>query len=385
MTKPAMEKPEGTEPAKPSPPSSRPRRRIREWLLNLLLAAGSTLATLVVIFGIGEVWIRSQELPEATGSIYLIREDRLPRVVLRPGADEISTGTRVEINSRGFRGREIPHDQPEGTRRIVVLGDSFAFGAGAPVEVIFTTRLEAMLNQTPNRPVEVLNLGVSDYNTEDELAMLQETGLSLSPDLVMLFFVMNDIEVKPEYLPPSPDSGQKKPASPAKQEERSFREPLYAVVHHWRKRSHFLAYLAPRVASLGRALGLKLSSSGEFYSRAFAENVEGWQRSKEALRAIQRLGKEHGFRFALVLFPLMTNFSDSYPARRSHEVIAAFAQDEGIAYLDLLPSYMGKNAQSLWVSPTDGHPNAEGHRIAAEALFRFLTDHPELIDIDGEK
>jgi len=37
------------------------------------------------------------------------------------------------------------------------------------------------------------------------------------------------------------------------------------------------------------------------------------------------------------------------------------------------------------VSPTDGHPNAEGHRIAAEAIYEFLIKTPQLLQPPKEE
>ncbi len=380
--KPGKENLPGLSISKPSKKKKKkPKSKIRNIFINLLLIMGSSVFAFWVIFIAGEIWIRSQELPETTGSIYTIRENAHPRAVLTPGALETATGTQVQINSLGFRGPEYSREKPEGTLRVIALGDSFTFGAGAPQEVLFTTRLEEKLNQTKKySPAEVLNFGVVDYNTDDELALLKEKGLELSPDVVLLFYVMNDIEVKSEYLPKKEETeAVKKGVLNEEGQDRQYRAPLYWIVHNLRQRSHFLAYLAPRVAALGRNLGFDIPSSGAFYSTAYAENVEGWQRSKAALKKIQALGEKHGFEFALILFPLMTNFTDSYPAKRSHEVIAQFANEQGIPFLDLLPEYMGKNATSLWVSPTDGHPNAEGHRIAADAVYNFLINHPELL------
>jgi len=259
------------------------------------------------------------------------------------------------------------------------LGDSFAFGVGVPEEAIFPTRIEERVNQNnPSQPVEVINLGVLDYNTDDSLACLKESGLELTPDLALLFYVMNDIEIKGEFLPKSKEQTGAKDKKESG-EDRQYRDPLYNRVAERNNRSHFLRYLAPRIASLGRRLGLEFPSSGHFYGTAYMENVEGWRRSKTVLKQIRDLGKEHHFRFAIVLFPLLTNLTESYPANETHRVIGEFARREGIPFLDLLPAYMGKKATSLWVSPTNGHPNAEGHRIAAEAVCAFLLNNPQLL------
>lgn len=359
----------------------------RNLVLNALLIFCSSLFAVFLFLIIGEIWIRSQELPADSGSIYEIREDKLPLVVLKPGAQEISGGAPVRINQLGFRGKEYSLQKPPETLRLIALGDSFTFGAGAPEEVLFTTLLEKRLNEQLEKQVEVLNLGVSDYNTEDELARLTNLGLKLEPDTVLLFYVLNDIELKNEYLEAqqseSNPSQEESQPSITRKEDRAFRDTLYDAVVRLRKYSHFLAYLAPRIAALGRQLGFDLPSSGSDWSRMYAENVEGWQRSKKAMLEMKRLGEKNGFEFALVLFPLFTNLRGAYPALKSHEVIAQFSEENDIPFLDLLDVYKGINATSLWVSPTDGHPNTKGHKIAADAIYEFITKHPQLIKQDS--
>jgi hypothetical protein len=43
-----------------------------------------------------------------------------------------------------------------------------------------------------------------------------------------------------------------------------------------------------------------------------------------------------------------------------------------IPTLSLLPAFTGKNGPDLWVSPYNQHPNAAGHKIAADGILPFL-------------
>ena len=52
--------------------------------------------------------------------------------------------------------------------------------------------------------------------------------------------------------------------------------------------------------------------------------------------------------------------------------IVAFGEEHGLPVHDLLPAYLGEDAPGLWVSSLDQHPNAEGHRIAADSIEPFL-------------
>jgi len=99
----------------------------------------------------------------------------------------------VRINSWGLRGAEIEGPKPAGRRRVLVFGDSFAFGVGVDEPHLFTTRLEHSLTEAGD-DVEVVNMGVSGYATDQELILLEELGPQLAPDLVLLVMCDNDFE-----------------------------------------------------------------------------------------------------------------------------------------------------------------------------------------------
>ena len=105
---------------------------------------------------------------------------------LKPGACSVSkaTGRPVEykINSHGLRGPEIAYDKPAGTSRIVLLGDSHAFGFGVPESYHFASLLEGYL---PG--VQVVNLGVNGYGIAQELLYLTREGFKYHPDLVIAY------------------------------------------------------------------------------------------------------------------------------------------------------------------------------------------------------
>lgn len=90
----------------------------------------------------------------------------------------------VSTNSRGLRGQteyEVP--APALTRRIVVLGDSFTWGLGVRDEETWPAVLQTLLGD-----VQVINLGVIGYGTDQQYLRLVEEGFRYEPDLVILGF-----------------------------------------------------------------------------------------------------------------------------------------------------------------------------------------------------
>lgn len=94
---------------------------------------------------------------------------------------------RVSTNSKGARGkREYPYERT-GEPRIVVVGDSFAFGWEVSDEETYAAVLESSLGN-----VEVINLGVGGYGTDQMLLMLKSEGIKYRPDLVIAGIVSPD-------------------------------------------------------------------------------------------------------------------------------------------------------------------------------------------------
>jgi lysophospholipase L1-like esterase len=94
----------------------------------------------------------------------------------------------VAINAQGFRGPETTHARASGSRRVVLLGDSHAWGFGVEEEQSFARLLEQLI---PN--LQVVNLGVSGYSTDQELLLYQEEGHRYETDVVMLVVAHNDL------------------------------------------------------------------------------------------------------------------------------------------------------------------------------------------------
>jgi lysophospholipase L1-like esterase len=97
----------------------------------------------------------------------------------------------VEVNALGMRGSERGPSKPPGTARILLLGDSFAFGWGVEQEETFGARLERLLTERVG-PVEVWSAAVPGWSTDQHYLYLRTQGLALDPDLVLLAEGEND-------------------------------------------------------------------------------------------------------------------------------------------------------------------------------------------------
>ena len=93
----------------------------------------------------------------------------------------------VQINAKGFRGPQVEYARDPKRQRILALGDSYVWGYGVNKDEMFTEQLRK------TRPeVEVVNLGVSGYSTDQELLLYRNEGAKYKADLVMIVVCDND-------------------------------------------------------------------------------------------------------------------------------------------------------------------------------------------------
>jgi lysophospholipase L1-like esterase len=128
-------------------------------------------------------------------------DDPVRRYAMNPGADvtlhDDVTGEdwRFRVNGNRARGPELPPEKPRAERRILCLGDSFAFGLWCDEAETLVGHLARLVDDAD--PTETtwrgITIGVPGYHTGQQLAAFEQDGLALDPDLVVLYFNTNDI------------------------------------------------------------------------------------------------------------------------------------------------------------------------------------------------
>jgi lysophospholipase L1-like esterase len=93
------------------------------------------------------------------------------------------------INSWGFRDDPPPPlDQTRGKHRVMLLGDSFVEG----YNIESRDRASDMLRQMDSTLV-INNCGIRGYSTDQELLTLKKFGPLIKPEVVIVFFCLNDL------------------------------------------------------------------------------------------------------------------------------------------------------------------------------------------------
>jgi lysophospholipase L1-like esterase len=377
-----------------------PRGRSRGLAANLGLAAAATSlglllaeaavrcltpigpALLVTDAGVGKRF-----LPGFRGSVF---------------ADEAGRVVPVRINAAGFPGPEWPRERSPGSRRIAVLGDSMTAAIAVEEHLRFTSRLERGLAASAEEGrVEVMNLGVSSASTGSELVTWRRLAREYAPDVVILaFFAGNDLADNSARLTRAPrayfdldEAGRLLPGPEA--------PPTPAIVRWLDRHSRLYVWqkLATRRLRLGARSAADAIEPGQliFATDGGTEVEHAWRVTAALVRALRQEVEATGARFVLVLVPCAEQVDDhlwSQLRRRGEEAglrltreepsrrLGQMAAREGVAFLDLAPALSAAarrdadgaaSAAELYLHGRF-HFSAEGHRVAAEALQRFLEE-----------
>lgn len=257
-------------------------------------------------------------------------------------------------NARGYRDAERTLEKPAGTRRLLVLGDSFAWGASIEYEDTWAQRLERGLVRRHGERWQAVNLALPGLGAGDYAAQLPAEAMAYAPDVVIVGWVLNDAETKEQmkareraYL-----ERERRPASPLE---------ASALFRFVRQRLQASQDARERIA---------------YHRRLYQDSDPGWQQARRSLKAIGALCRERGVPWIVAVFPLFGNpIDERYPFAEVHARVAQAAAESGARVVDLLPSYRGLRPEVLVVNgPLDEHPNEIAHRIAAGVLLRALDD-----------
>ena len=92
-------------------------------------------------------------------------------------------GASVNINKWGLRD-EKDLEKTKDSIRIALIGDSFIFGWGVEYDFTIGKLLEDKLNRKVecDKDIEVFNLGIGNYNSNQQLSLFNELRVKLDPD-----------------------------------------------------------------------------------------------------------------------------------------------------------------------------------------------------------
>jgi hypothetical protein len=270
--------------------------------------------------------------------------------VLKPNVEMVSWGgVEVASNVWGMRERHYEMPKPEGTLRIVLLGDSYVLGYGIEARDRLGVHLERELalraRGDSTLDIECLHLGVTSWNTVAECTFVLRQLGELDPDLVVQVFVHNDLDdgcgvrgfgVRADFDPARPEW------------------PTSRVTH-----SHPVAFLdAPKCSLLAHGL-----------------DWESRHRYEVAMDHVARLDSELARRGSAYLFLAAL---DLRPSRALLSYLREVLDDDRIALIGW--PFMSDPANRI--SASNGHWNRNGQERMARFLYGLIQQRGLLPELD---
>jgi len=302
--------------------------------------------------------------------------DALERIWDRRGVVSLpSAWARKSVNVQGshysYRWHDVLHvhsedhfrrvdpfpEKRDDVYRIVVVGDSLTYGYGIEERFTYSSIVEAQLST--DHAVEVLNLGVSGYQSEDVLNALKRFLPDLDPDLVIYGVCLND------FLPTRIGEYQ----------STAYALPLpEAVKTFFGSRSRLARLLIQRYDSMLISLGLRPDFMDDIL-KDFAGYKTRFGRDVVAMAALVR---------ELDMGPMVALVLDQFPVLdgRSHRVALvaeSLLLEAGVNVVSTSEYYRLLDGEQLQVSRWEGHPNEIANALFASLLLEEIRDYPGLL------
>lgn len=269
---------------------------------------------------------------------------------LSPDIMDVNMGpAKVLTNSHGFRSPEISVKKPEGEYRVMILGDSSAFGHFVRNDETFGAVLVKMLRlKHPGKNIRLINSAVLGYTTYQAVTFMKERGWKFSPDLIIVSF--NDdpqMEWKQdvERVPPG------------------LLLPIFRVLY----KSNI--YLSLKKQMLNARMEKDHSFALQPRSLQQKNRVSPDQ-MKANLSYLMDEAKKRNIQVIVISMPLQSVSPD---IRNYRKIMEESSKSRGYFFLDLLDNWKQYPTYEVFFDVM--HPTAKGHKIIAEDLYKIIEDN----------
>lgn len=268
-------------------------------------------------------------------------------------------GSAGRTNSYGLVGREHNLYKESGTFRILVLGDSIA-ERGYSTEL-----LEDHLNNNPQlfnhkfKKFEIWNSGTTSYDIRRYFLYLKERGLKYNPDMVLIFFCLNDFNLNMNIYYRTKDGSHGYFFSI---EEIS---KICKINPFFMRHSYLYRFVILRLNSY-------LSTKSATKDDIFLPERNG----KYYLSFIKEICQKEKISLIAVIFPYLKPLSEYNEGERyEYQTICKVVKELGIDFLNLYEHLSEKGLLNLRLVREDSiHPSQEGQRIIAKLIYDYLVE-----------
>lgn len=257
------------------------------------------------------------------------------------------------LNSMGLRDKEYPFDHE--SYRIIIMGDSFTYGLGLKNSNSWPKKTEQYLHDKGYNNIEILNGGIPDTNTRQQVAFFNKYTCDYKPDMVIIGFIINDCGEL------CSNCGAVK-----------LKHQLDAIANSAKQRFGLYAFNYIRFAYLKYKL---TNATVKEYSMPYEKETEPFQQCKRAFLDFKELSQKNNFELIVVIYPMLVQLNKNYPFNSIHRKMEAFFKEAGIEAYDLTQEFYGYRDTDLWINYVDSHPNKKANEIVAKKIVEIITKH----------
>ncbi len=283
----------------------------------------------------------------------------LRRLELLPSVEMLYKGQQFTTNRWGMRDRDRTQLPAPGTYRFAVLGASTTMGSGVSDNELYTLLTEDRFAAETGLKIEFMNFAVESYNALEQAAVIDQRISSFGPHGVL--YIAHETEFEKTINTLS-----------------TFIETRTDLVYDELRAIVREAGVEP---GMPRTIALRRLN-------AVRDQLLGWSYRHMAAQA-----RAQGILPVWVFIPMPVpgtgpcppgsaqlfcfgNLSRAGAAADASDprvnTLFNLAREAGFVIVDLSNVYGDTDLLSLWISKADGHPNAAGHRIIADGLFKQL-------------
>jgi len=307
-----------------------------------------------------------------------------------------------EFNSDGFRGRSYSKEKPKGVYRILVIGDSLVYGLGVSAEETYVKKLEEKLNARFRgiKKFEVINFGVSGYQTFQIIERLKQKGLSYHPDFIIYGYCLNDVAVHKngefDFFSDPVNHRVDSILSLAGEtkhfllKSQMVRHGLLIVKRIKKQKQTSEAESFPPLGDTDRKIKPSVFNlyrlyvdnlqKGKFldqepWIRYYAQyaNTDQFALWNASVNKFSEICHHRNLGCLVLMTPLIYDYV-IYDYQGLHEFIRAVFSEYAIETLDLQEMFSRYRAEEVRLYRDTLHPNRAGHELIAEALYQYLKD-----------
>jgi len=360
--------------------------KTKVWMFSLLAIGLGLLMALIA----GELLLRLTGFgypSPLTGpkQLYIKHPDPELGFTMRPNYSDNVFGCYVEINSNGLRDYEYNYKKPEGTKRILILGDSVAFGYGTTKENTFAKQWEAWLNRQSegNSNVgdwQIINSGVPGWCAIQQIRWYELEGHKYNPDAIVIAYVMND----PEPVHHLNERGQLAP-----QEidlfYRDLAQKLPKPILPFTEYSNLAKFLNWMILHTHPNWKIIHDELIRYFNHEIF-NLPSWPKALESYKRLHQRCEEENIPLLIAVYPTMYRLmsKEEHPFTPHYEKVKATLSEMNIPVIVALEDYIGESTHMMRAYEDDPHPGYASHRIFAQRLHRESQTRWGFYDVDCE-